>query len=190
MVDLWTLVDNSICGDGQVSTWVWIWSLLLTIGIYQLNEVWILQEPMNMKLYYPITKKDTFTIVLGMVSHKMSMIKNLKLDFFINFMLWTRNFLWNVQMFKYSRGTFSMISIHTKFFSVFEIFPTKLSEKSVLGIRNVTFWLFFNNKHLRFCCQIITYGHHLSKKIITSQFSQFSFLGWIWRFGPYFSYMT
>ena len=76
-----------------------------------------------------------------------------------------RNFLWNIQMFKYSRGTFSMISTHKKFFSVFEIFHTKLSEKNVLGIRNVTFRLFFNNKHLRFCCQIITYGHHLSKKI-------------------------
>ena len=104
------------------------------------------------------------------------LVKNTKLDFCINFMLWPRNFLWNIQMFKYSRGTFSMISTHKKFFSVFEIFHTKLSKKNVLGIRNVTFWLFFNNKHLRFCCQIITYGHHLSKKIITSQFSQFSFL--------------
>ena len=99
-------------------------------------------------------------------------------------------FLWNVQMFKYSRGTFSMISTHKKFFLVFEIFHTKLSEKNVLGIRNVTFRLFFINKHLCFCCQIITYGHHLSKKIITSQFSQFSFLASIWHFGPYFSYMT
>ena len=68
-----------------------------------------------------------------------------------------------------------MLLLRQKFLLVFEIFHTKLSEKSILGIRNVTLWLFFNNNHLRFGCQIVTYGHHLSKNIITSQFSQFSF---------------
>ena len=116
--------------------------------------------------------------------------KNTKLDFCINFMLRRRNFLWNIQMFKYSRGTFAMISLRQKFFSVFEIFHTQHSKQKYLGVRNVTFRLFFNNKRLCICCQIITYGHHLSKKIIFSQFSQFSFLGWIWCFGPYLSYMT
>ena len=74
-----------------------------------------------------------------------------------------------------------LISICEKFFSVSEIFYTKLSENNILGIRNVPLRLFFNNHHLRFCCQIITYGHHLSKNIITSQFSQFSFFAVNWR---------
>ena len=64
------------------------------------------------------------------------------------------------------------------------------SEQNYLGLRNVTFRLFFNNYHLRFCCQIITHGHHLSKNIIASQFSQFSFFCSIWHFEPYFGYMT
>ena len=80
------------------------------------------------------------------------------------------------QSLKISRGAFAMISLRKKFFSVFEIFHTKHSVKKVLGIRNVPLQLFFNNNHLRFGCQIITYGHHLSKNIIASQFSQFSFL--------------
>ena len=112
------------------------------------------------------------------------------MDFYINFMLWHRNFLLNIQMFKYSRGTFAMISIREKFFLVLEIFHTKLSESNVLGIRNVPLQLFFNNYHLRFCCQIITYGHHLSKNIITSQFSQFSYFSLNWHFEPYLSPIT
>ena len=68
-----------------------------------------------------------------------------------------------------------MIWLRQKFLLDFEIFNDQFSEQYYLGLRNVTFWLFFNNYHLRFCCQIITYGHHLSKNIIASQFSQFSF---------------
>ena len=57
-------------------------------------------------------------------------------------------------------------------------------------LRFVSLLLFFNNNHLPFGCQIITYGHHLSKNIIASQFSQFSFFAQFWRFGPYLSYKT
>ena len=97
---------------------------------------------------------------------------------------WTKLDLWMIrnnnigqfffQSLKISRGAFAMISLHKNFFSVFEIFHTKHSVKNVLEIRNVPLRLFFNNNHLRFGCQNITYGHHLSKNIIASQFSQFS----------------
>ena len=106
------------------------------------------------------------------------------------FYVTTQKFFIKYQMFKYSRETFAMIWKCQKFFSVFEIFEVAFRERNHLGIRNVTFRLFVNNYHLYFFCQIITYGHHLSKNIIASQFSQFSFFGSIWYFEPYFGSMT
>ena len=106
------------------------------------------------------------------------------------FYVTTQKFFIKYQMFKYSRETFAMIWKCQKFFSVFEIFEVAFRERNHLGIRNVTFRLFVNNYHLYFFCQIITYGHHLSKNIIASQFSQFSFLAVFWRIGPYLSPIT
>ena len=100
---------------------------------------------------------------------------------------WTKLDLWMIRnnnigqfffkLLKISRGAFAMLLLCKKFFSVFEIFHTKLSVKNILGIQNVPLRLFFNNNHLRFGCLIIICGHHLSKNIIASQFfSAFSVL--------------
>ena len=89
--------------------------------------------------------------------------------------------------FTFKASLFTTVIETSMLLSVVDILYDLSSEQKYLGIRNVTFRLFVNNYHLYFFCQIITYGHHLSKNIITSQLSQFSFLACFWRIEPYLS---
>ena len=78
--------SNSTCGDGPVSIWAWIWSLLLMIGIYLLNEVWILLEVlMNTKPSCLTIKRDTFITEQGRLFQKDF------LNFFISLLIHTKN---------------------------------------------------------------------------------------------------
>ena len=102
---------------------------------------------------------------------------------------WTKLDLWMIrnnnigqfffQSLKISRGAFAMISLRKKFFSVFEIFHTKLSERNILGIQNVLFLLFFNNYCLYFCCQMVIIFQKISSLLSFLSFYSSYFLAQI-----------